>query len=383
MSYSLKNEYVCDIQSPTVQREIASAKAVADNFLQRYRMLKLGEDEFIQAAYQFAHKNGVLDQAANIRRLVFGNIMTTYGVSYISDSCVSGCTYCPIRRDARDTKHESVIKRRTLTVPEFIRDTEEILADGHTHICFLTGDGTLTYKHPENLIPYLQALNVMPLKEIILNVTPQTIEVFEKWRAAAPEKSMQFRVFQETYNQTVYAQKHPFGPKKGYHFRRESQDRAMQAGFDNYGFGVLLGLNPYFLQEIEAIDRHAAEMTAKWQKVPARICLPGANELAGIDNVEKQIYICPEAMELAYALMRLKRPESSIVSSERDTPELLARLDRYASNRTVDVQPSVGGNFAQLSVKGILLKQATVFPTAPDATSQRYADKGYVLTFDY
>ena len=384
MNYSINNEYVADINSASIQQRIGDAKRAAGEFLSTFLDLHLDNDLVIETAYEKAITTGLLDQAADIRQLIFGNRTTTYGVSYISDSCVGGCTYCPIRRDSTDAETGRPIKRRTLTLEEFIADTSEIIADGHSHICFLTGDGSLTHSHPEKLIPYLQAMNGLNgLKEVILNVTPQTTDTFRAWRAAAPDKSMQFRVFQETYDTEIYISKHPFGPKTDYQFRRESQTRAMEAGFDNYGFGVLLGLSPHFLKEIEALRKHTEEMKEKWQKPPARVCLPTANELAGVNNVEKQHYVSVKAVELAYAIARLAMPETSIVSSERDTPDVLAMLDRYATNRTVDVQPSVGGNLAQNDKKNILLKQSTVFPIDPETAQKDYTARGYELVFNY
>lgn len=281
-------------------------------------------------------------------------------------------------------KLASRLKEKKLSLEEFVKDTEEIVKDGHSHICFLAGDGDLTTKHPERMIPYLRALDQMEgIDEIILNVTPQTTETFKSWREAIRNKSLQFRVFQETYNQDIYRQKHPFGPKADYQFRKDSQSRAMEVGFDNYGFGVLLGLNPKFIQEIDDLVIHANEMTLKYGKSPARVCLPTANTLKGVNNVEEQIHVLSKANELAYALAKLAMPEVSIVSSERDTPEMLRTLDKYATNRTVDVQPSVGGNLEQLKNKDRLLKQTTVYPTTPESTKEEYLRRGYNLLFKY
>jgi len=384
MKYNPKNEHKVDIQRPEIQSQIAEARKVYQDFITEFRNLDLRDESSINRAYEKATNIGLFDKASEIRELIFGKDTTTYGVSYISDSCVSGCTYCPIRRDSIDVETGKPIKRKKLSLEEFVKDTEEIVKDGHSHICFLAGDGDLTTKHPERMIPYLQALDQMEgVDEIILNVTPQTTETFKSWREIVKNKSLQFRVFQETYNREIYRQKHPFGPKADYTFRRESQSRAMDAEFDNYGFGVLLGLNPSFVQEIDDLVKHAQEMMVRYGKSPARVCLPTANMLKGVNNVEEQIHVPSKANELAYALARLAMPEVSIVSSERDTPEMLRTLDRYATNRTVDVQPSVGGNLQQALSKDSLLKQATVHPTSPEATRKDYANRGYNLLFKY
>lgn len=384
MEYNPKNEHKVDIERPEIQAQIAEAKQMYREFAAEFRSLDLRDEDSIDRAYDTATKRGLFEKAAEIRELIFGRDTTTYGVSYISDYCVSNCTFCPIRKDSIDVETGKPIKRQRLSLEEFIRDTEEIIKDGHSHICFLAGDGDLTTKHPERMIPYLQALDQMEgIDEIILNVTPQTTETFRIWREAARNKSLQFRVFQETYNQELYKQKIHSGPKADYSFRKESQSRAMDAGFDNYGLGILLGLNPNFIQEIDDLVEHAQEMTSKYCKSPARVCLPTANTLKGVNNVEQQIHVPSKANELVYALAKLAMPEVSIVSSERDTPEMLRILDKYATNRTVDVQPSVGGNLQQASREDSLLKQTTVFPTSPEATSRDYAERGYNLLFRY
>src|SRR3989344_1194354 len=384
MKYNPKNEHKVDTQGPEIQSRIAEARALYQDFVRKFSDPDLRDEDSINRVYEEATKRGVFEKASQIRELLFGRDTTTYGVSYISDSCVSGCTYCPIRKDSINVETGKPIKRKRLSLDGFIKDTEVIIKDGHSHICFLAGDGDLTTKYPERIIPYLQVLDQMgEVDEIILNVTPQTTETFKTWKDAVKNKSLQFRVFQETYNLEIYKQKHPFGPKADYNFRRASQSRAMDAGFDNYGFGVLLGLNPHFVQELEDLVRHTQELTAKYNKPPARICLPTANTLKGVNNVEEQIHVLPQANELAYALSKLAMPEVSIVSSERDTPEMLRILDRYATNRTVDVQPCVGGNLQQILSKDTLLKQTTVHSTSPKSTEEDYAKRGYNLLLKY
>lgn len=389
--YSLESEYKVDISSDGVQKEIMASKELYASFMRDFRGIDLANAEEVEGAYDEAVQRGILDSAERMRNLIFGKDMTTYGVSYISDGCVSTCAYCPIRADAVDVETGRGIPRKKLSEEDFIADTKEIIKDGHSHICFLTGDGPLTTYKSDRLIPYLKALDSLEgIDEIILNVTPQSTEMFKRYREAVKRKSLQFRVFQETYDRLVYADKHArpskagkLGPKANYGFRRESQARAMDAGFDNYGLGILLGLNHRFLEDLDALVSHATELTGRYGKAPARVCLPTANTLAGVNNVETEIRVSPHANELAYALAKLAMPETSIVSSERDTPEMLRVLDRYASDRTVDVQPSVGGNLDQLRFEGRLLKQTTVYPGSPEAVARDYEERGYRLLFRY
>ena len=51
-----------------------------------------------------------------------------------------------------------------------------------------------------------------------------------------------FQLFQETYHRPTYGRVHLAGPKKDLDWRASSFDRAMQAGIDDVGMGLLYGL---------------------------------------------------------------------------------------------------------------------------------------------
>jgi len=72
------------------------------------------------------------------------------------------------------------------------------MEDGHTHICYLTGDWPGCGLYPRTIAPYLKTFDKLGLDEIILNVEPQTLEGFKIMRAAVKKTPLQFRVFQET-----------------------------------------------------------------------------------------------------------------------------------------------------------------------------------------
>ena len=52
-------------------------------------------------------------------------------------------------------------------------------------------------------------------------------------------------VYQETYNQSAYAELHLAGPKKDFDWRLDSPERAYTAGFRRLGIGALFGLAPW------------------------------------------------------------------------------------------------------------------------------------------
>ncbi len=398
--YNPDSEYKVDIKREDIKKKINEAKELYGKFVREYKTkLDFENPASINEAYELAKKIGVFEKAEEIRKLIFGNDIHFYGVSYLWDACVNHCAYCPgsvpNRKKAIEEGREYPL--RELTVEQAVADTKAVMRDGHTHICYLTGSAPGREKLPDKLIPYLEKFDELGLEEIILNIEPATLEGFKKMRAAVKDTPLQFRVFQETYNRETYAKMHPKGPKADYDFRRESQTRALEAGFDNVGLGVLFGLHRYPLEEIEGLREHAEELERKYGKKPARVCLPSANELTNI-GVEIPYFLergkytkrreelleygyYEKFNELIYALARLAMPTINIVSSERDGPAMLRILDKYATCTTLNVHPGVGDNaniFGGCNkCNETHFEQATTFPRDPEKTIKDMKERGY------
>lgn len=398
-TYNPNSEYKVDIGKPEVQAKLAEARNLYLAFLSQFaRKLDFENPKSISEAYQKAQEMGIFEKAQEIREMIFGKDMHFYGVSYLWDACVNHCTYCPgsvpNRKKAMESGNEYPL--RELSVSQAAADTLAVMEDGHTHMCYLSGSSPGREKLPGKMVPFLESFDQLGLEEIILNLEPSTEEGFQIMRAAVKNTALQFRVFQETYDRETYAKMHPKGPKADYDFRRQSQARALKAGFDNVGIGVLFGLHRFPLEEIEGLREHAEELEREHGKKPARVCLPSANELANI-GVEIPYFLkrgtysngreelieagdYEKFNELVYALARLAMPTINIVSSERDGPAMLKILDRYATCTTLNVHPGVGDNariFPCNGNKQTHFEQATTFPRNPKETVEEMRKRGY------
>ncbi len=408
MKYDPKKEIKVNLKNPKIKKEISDAKKTYEKFAKRFiRKLDLKNSKSVKETYEEAKKQGIFEKAQKIRELVFGKDIHFYGVVYLWDKCCNYCIYCPgaVQNREKAIKQGKEYPLRELSVKEALEDTKAVMEDGHTHICYLTGSWPGYGLFPKKLAPYLKAFDKLGLSEIILNIPPQTLEGFKILRSAVKKTSLQFRVFQETYNKEVYGKVHIAGPKSNYDFRYESQFRALEAGFDNVGLGALFGLNRYPLEEINGLVNHAEAIKKKFGKYPIRVCLPTANFLEGVGvsipyTLKRGKYdrfgelLKPEAYELfdelIYALARLAMPTINIVSSERDPPGLLKILDKYATCTTLNVHPGVGDNIEHHKAKSekvrkryksgareVHFEQATSFPRDPKATIEDMKSRGY------
>lgn len=392
-SYDPARERHVDIADPRSQSMIAEARATYCSFSERFRQeLSIERPESIFRVYAQAEAAGIFALAGRTREYFFGRDIHFYGVTYLWDMCIESCVYCPA---AVDNRKQARYKPLSLSVDDAVRDVRYVMADGHRHLCVLTGeDPTL---HPAaKLAEFIAAFDELGLEEIILNVEPpRNLSDFDLWRAAAPKTALQFRIFQETYNRETYAMIHPvskLGRKHDFDNRYNAQLAAMQHGFDNYGLGVLFGNHSLPIEEIDGLMEHAEFLRERTGKEPARINLPSAKHLENIevrvpfdlhmsrgsDSASKLAYQL--VSELIYALARLAFPHISLVSSERDSPDILSALDRYATCTTLNVHPGVGDNIRFNEGIDFMVphfEQAPSFSRDPRSTRLNYISRGY------
>ncbi|MBU1704714.1 MAG: hypothetical protein KJ922_05090 [Nanoarchaeota archaeon] len=398
-AYHPEIEYHVDITQPDVQAKIKEATIFYQDFLIRFsRKLDFENTRSISEVYKKAQEMGIFEKAQEMRELIFGKDIHFYGVSYLWDACINHCKYCPGSVPNRKKTIESGddYPLRELSVDQAVADTLAVMGYGHTHMCYLSGSAPGRERLPEKIVPFLERFDQLGLDEIILNIEPATEEGFRKMRGAVKDTALQFRVFQETYCRETYASMHPKGPKSDYDFRRQSQARAIKAGFDNVGIGVLFGLHRFPLEEVESLRQHAEELENIHGKMPARVCLPSANELANIgvqipyflkrgvySDGREEIIVSRDYekfTELVYAFARLAMPTINIVSSERDGPAMLRILDRYATCTTLNVHPGVGDNahvFPCNGHKQTHFEQATTFPRDPHKAVEDMKSRAY------
>jgi 2-iminoacetate synthase ThiH len=389
--YDPAAELHADVADPRSQAIVADAKRAYAAFAAEHRdAVDFHKPDSIVRAYADAERRGLFAQAERVREYFFGKDIHFYGVTYLWDMCTESCVYCPA---AVENRKKARYKPLALDVDAAVRDVQYVMGDGHRHLCVLSGEDPVLHG-PKVLAEFLAAFDQLGLEEIILNVEPpRDLSDFRLWREAAPNTPLQFRIFQETYDRATYARIHPetkHGRKHDYDNRYRAQLVAMQHGFDNYGLGVLFGNHALPITEIDGLVAHADFLRERTGKDPARVNLPSAKHLANIDvdvpfdldmsaaSDTKAAYRM--SSELLYALARLALPQISIVSSERDSPDVLATLDKYATCTTLNVHPGVGDNIRfneGVDFMVMHFEQAPSFSRDPRSMRLGYLARGF------
>lgn len=285
----------------------------------------------------------VFRSAAIVNERIFLRTITFYGVVYIHDACVNACSYCG----------DSVLqqfKRRFLTKSQFLADVQALL-DLHPlkEICILMGEAPTRFDN-ENLGGYLVALREIYKERIILNIPPPSREEFQGIARAVPAEGLQFRVFQETYDQDVYRVHHTKGPKMDFHGRIDSQRRAWEAGFGQIGFGVLFGLNhkpngPFF--ETLAMIAHALELKNQFGKNPTSMSFPRLQPIPS--SPQQQPFCVPASVTdrdliRCIAVAKLAVPTIRTILTCREAREFRSAARPIINIEDFQARPGPGGN---------------------------------------
>ena len=182
------------------------------------------------------------------------------------------------------------------------------------------------------------------IRRVNVNIAATTVENYKLLHQA---KIGTYVLFQETYNQQEYEHLHPKGPKSNYAWHTEAMDRAMQAGIEDVGLGVLFGLHNY-AYELVALLLHAEHPEKKYGAGPHTISVPRLRPADGI-NVDDFKDALPDDIFLKIvALLRIAVPYTGLIMSTRESEDIRAKaLHLGISQISGGSKTSVGGYAAK------------------------------------
>ena len=180
-----------------------------------------------------AHLESMARKSHALTIAQFGRTMVLYTPLYLSNFCNNGCLYCSFN-------HKNRIGRRQLTLDEVEAEARAISASGLKHILILTGDAPAIAS-----VDYIADCCGCWARHF----TAIGIEIYalteNEYRHLIETGADSLTMYQETYNEDLYAQLHPKGPKRDYRFRLDAPQRACQASMRAVNVGALLGLDDW------------------------------------------------------------------------------------------------------------------------------------------
>lgn len=271
-------------------------------------LLKVSDPELISLIFKAAKE---------VKEKIYGKRLVIFAPLYVSNLCSNECLYCAFRASNKS------VKRKVLTYDEIKGEIEVLINQGHKRVLLVAGEA-----YPKEGLNYiLNAIDTIysvktekgEIRRINVNIAPLTLEEFKLLKS---KKIGTYQLFQETYHRETYEKVHKGGKKKDYDFRITAMDRAMEAGIDDVGIGVLFGLFD-FRFEILALLQHAKYLEEKYGVGPHTISVPRLEPATGSELSKHPPFPVSDLdFRRIVAILRLAVPYTGIILSTRETPNI-------------------------------------------------------------
>lgn len=340
----IADEFINDaeiLESLRYAEENKNNKEVIDAILEKAREMKgiSHREAAVLLECELEEENKEIERLAKeIKERFYGKRIVMFAPLYLSNYCVNGCLYCPYHLK---NKH---IARKKLTQEEIRQEVIALQDMGHKRLAIEAGEDPVN-----NPIEYiLESIHTIysikhkngAIRRVNVNIAATTVENYKKLKDAGIGT---YILFQETYNRAGYEKLHPTGPKKDYAYHTEAMDRAMEAGIDDVGCGVLFGLDGY-RYELCGIIMHAEHLEAKFGVGPHTISVPRVCPADDIDPEEFDNGISDEIFQKIVAVIRIAVPYTGMIVSTRESQTSREKvLDLGISQISGGSRTSVGG----------------------------------------
>jgi 2-iminoacetate synthase len=255
--------------------------------------------------------------AKQVKEAIYGQRMVVFAPLYISNLCQNECLYCAFRAKNNE------VKRRALSEDEIRQETEVLIQQGHKRVLLVAGESypKKGFKYILDAVGTVYATKIGngEIRRVNVNIAPLTVDEFKQLKAA---NIGTYQLFQETYHRQTYSKVHLSGQKADYDWRITAIDRAMEAGIDDVGIGVLFGLSDWRF-EILALMQHIAHLEKKFGVGPHTISVPRLEPAGGSDMATHPPQPVSDIdFRKIVAILRLAIPYTGIIMSTRETPKM-------------------------------------------------------------
>ena len=259
----------------------------------------------------------LFNTANQVKETIYGKRLVLFAPLYISNLCSNECLYCAFRATNKE------ITRHALSQQQIAREVEILIKQGHKRILLVAGES-----YPQEGFQYvLDSVKTVysvksehgEIRRVNVNVAPLTTDEFKRLKDAAIGT---YQIFQETYHRETYKKVHLGGKKRDYNWRVWSLHRAMEAGIDDVGIGVLFGLFDYRF-EILAMMQHIRELEDKFGVGPHTISVPRLEPATNSKLASHPPFPVSDIdFRKIVAILRLAVPYTGIIMSTRETAKM-------------------------------------------------------------
>lgn len=261
--------------------------------------------------------------AAQIKKAIYGTRIVLFAPLYVSNHCINNCSYCGYRSDNLEQL------RKSLTLAEVRQEVEVIQNLGHKRLVLEAGEDPV-HCSIDYIVDTIKEIYSIKnengsIRRINVNIAATTIQEYQQLKQADIGT---YILFQETYHRETYTSLHPTGPKNNYNWHTTAMDRAMQAGLDDVGIGVLYGLFDYKYDTV-AMFLHAEHLEKTFGVGPHTISVPRLRPAGSVNLDRFPHLVTDEDFKKIIAILRLAVPYTGIILSTREHPIFRDELLTY------------------------------------------------------
>ncbi len=263
--------------------------------------------------------NKIFDIAGKIKKEIYGDRVVMFAPLYVSDYCVNKCEYCSF-------SYDNEFNRKKLNKQELIDEVIALEKMGHKRLALEFGEDK-TNANIDYIVESIKTIYGVKfdsgeIRRVNVNIAATTVEEYKKLKAVDIGT---YILFQETYHKETYERIHIAGPKKNFENHLTAFDRAMEAGIEDVGGGVLFGFYDY-KYEVLGLMLHNQHLEEKFGVGFHTISVPRLKNATGTDNDKYEYIITDDEFIKLVAILRLAVPYTGLIVSTRESADMRRTL---------------------------------------------------------
>ena len=347
------------------------------NILEKAREKKGISHKDIAALLQLEDKEleeEMFKVAGEIKKSIYGKRVVLFAPLYISDYCVNNCVYCGYKKC-------NSFNRRKLTQDEIKEEVKILEKMGHKRLALELGEDPVNAP-----IEYvLESLDTIyktqnengNIRRVNVNIAATTVENYKKLKEA---NIGTYILFQETYHKPTYDVMHPNSLKSSYEYHLNAFDRAMEAGIEDVGGGVLFGLSdPKF--EVLSLMMHNEHLEKEFGVGFHTISVPRLREAEGVTLGNFPNLLSDEMFKKVVAIIRIAVPFTGIIMSTREDEEMRREALKFGVTQVSSGSSTGVGGYKQREEGKTVEQFKTSDERTPIEVLNWLLDEGYIPSY--
>ncbi|MDH6602898.1 2-iminoacetate synthase [Bacilli bacterium PM5-9] len=269
----------------------------------------------------------------DIKKTIYGDRVVLFAPLYIANYCVNNCTYCGYKRD-------NDINRTKLSLEQIEKEVKSLEKIGHKRLALEVGEDAKNVDIDYIVDAIKTVYKSGDIRRINVNIAATTKEDYEK---LAQAEIGTYILFQETYHKPTYKDLHPDSLKGNYERQLYAHHKAIEAGLDDVGGGVLLGLYDHRF-DIIALMIHNEELLKNYGVEFHTISVPRIRKANGVDLDEYPHLIDDDTFVKLVSIIRVAAPHVGMILSTREDEDMRRKLiNQGISQISANSKTTVGG----------------------------------------